>query len=66
MKNTTDLRNELVSVFEDLKAGRIDVKQAKAFTAVSNSMLKAVSTEADYNKFLGKKTEIDFLKTKKA
>ena len=30
---------------------------------LSNSILKTATSEADYNKFLGKKVEIDFLKT---
>tara|TARA_R110002049_G_scaffold178728_1_gene345825 strand:+ start:53 stop:253 length:201 start_codon:yes stop_codon:yes gene_type:complete len=66
MKNTTELREELVQSFNDLKKDKIDVQKAKAFVALSNSMLKSVSTEADYNKFLGKRTEIDFLKTPKS
>ena len=63
MKNTTDLRNELVNVFKDLKGRKIDCGAAKAMVMVSNSMLKSVGIEADYNKFLGKKDEIEFLRT---
>jgi len=63
MKNTTDLRNELINVFEDLKKRKIDVGSAKTMVAVSNSILKSASVEADYNKFLGSKDKIEFLKT---
>jgi len=65
MKNTTDLRNELVDVFADLKKRKIDTGAAKSMVALSNSILKSASVEADYNKFLGKKSEIEFLKTPK-
>jgi hypothetical protein len=63
MKNTTDLRNELVKVFTDLKARKIDTTAAKSMVALSNSILKSASVEADYNKFLNTKNEIEFLKT---
>ena len=63
MKNTTDLRDELINVFEDLKARKIDVSSAKTMVAVSNQILKSATAEANYNKFIGKKNEIKFLKT---
>ena len=65
MKNTTDLRNELIDVFNDLKKRKIDTGAAKSMVALSNSILKSASIEADYNKFLGNKDQIDFLKTPK-
>ena len=66
MKNTTDLRNELIEVFDDLKNRKIDTGSAKSMVALSNSILKSASVEADYNKFLGSKSEIEFLKTPKS
>lgn len=63
MKNTTDLRNELIKTFADLKKRKIDTTSAKAMVAVSNSILKSASLEADYNKFLGSKSKIGFLET---
>lgn len=63
MKNTTELRDELNKVYQDLKSNKIGVDQAKAFVAITNSMIKSVQKEAEYNKFLGEKAPIDFLKT---
>jgi len=65
MKNTTELRDELVKVFDDLKNRKINTASAKSMVALTNSILKSCSVEADYNKFLSKKTEIEFLKTPK-
>lgn len=65
MENTTELRKELVQVFTKLKNRKIDTQAAKAFVGISNSILKSAATEADYNKFLGEKAEIKFLKTPK-
>lgn len=63
MRNTTELRNEMVKVFNDLKGRKIDTTSAKTMVLVSNSILKSAAIEADYNKFIGQKTEIEFLKT---
>jgi hypothetical protein len=65
MKNTTELRKELVTVFQNLKNRKIDTASAKSMVAISNSILKSAGIEADYNKFLGKKDQIEFLKTQK-
>lgn len=65
MTNTTELRNQLIEVFKDLKKRKIDTTAAKSMVALSNSILKSASVEADYNKFLGEKSPIDFLKTPK-
>lgn len=63
MKNTTELRGELITVFKGLKSRKLDVTTAKTMVNVSNAILKSASTEADYNKFLGKKNIIKFLET---
>ena len=63
MKNTTELRTNLVEIFAKLKTRKIDVSTAKALIGVSNSILKSASSEADYNRFLGVKTPISFLET---
>jgi hypothetical protein len=65
MNNASDLRKELISLYNDLKSGKIDVKSAKALVSVSNCLLKSAAIEAEYNKFLNEKTEMEFLKTKK-
>lgn len=65
MKNTTELREELGQVFQDLKDKKITVKEAKSFCSLAIANIRSASVEADYNKFLGKVKEIQFLKTPK-
>ena len=65
MRNTTELRKELVEVFKNLKARKIDTNAAKTMVAVGNCILKSAALEADYNKFLGQKNGIGFLVTPK-
>ena len=63
MKNVKDLRNELIDVFAQVKSNKIEIKQAKAIVAVSNSILKSTQLELDHSKLIGSRKAIDFLKT---
>lgn len=63
MKNTTVLRNELSKVFERLKKKEITTDEARSFVAMTNSMIKSALSESEYNRFLGKREPISFLKT---
>lgn len=63
MNNTTELRKELSKVFKNLKSRKITTDEARASVGITNSMINSAMTESNYNKFLGKKTVISFLKT---
>lgn len=63
MKNVNNLRNELSKVFEQLKNNEIDIQQAKAIVATSNSMLKSAQLEMEHSKMTGSSKKIDFLST---
>lgn len=63
MRNVKELRNELVSVFEAVKTGKMDVGQGKTLVATSNAMLKSAQLELEHAKLIGKTKEIEFLKT---
>lgn len=63
MKNTKDLRNELVKVFIGVRDGEIEVATGKTLVATSNAMLKSAQLELEQNKLTGNKKVISFLKT---
>jgi len=63
MKNTTELREELSKVFQDLKDRKINVEEARAFTSIGNSMVKSAIAEANHNIYLEDSTPIKFLET---
>lgn len=63
MKNTTELRKELSKVFQDLKDRKINTEEARAFTSVSNSMVKSAIAEGNYNMYLENNSPILFLET---
>ena len=64
MENVAKLRNELSEVFTRLRADEINVSQAKAMVAASNSMLKSAQLEMEHAKMTGSKRGIAFLTTK--
>lgn len=63
MKNTKELRDELVKVFQGVSDGTIETSTGKTLVATSNAMLKSAQLELEQNKLLGKKKNIKFLET---
>lgn len=63
MQNTTELRNKLGEVFKDLKEKKITTDEARSLVGVTNSIIKSALAESEYNRFLGKREVIPFLKT---
>lgn len=61
MKNIKDLREELIDLFDLLKEGKIKTRDAKEIINCSGKIILSAKTELDYNKYIGKKVQIDFL-----
>lgn len=61
MKNIKNLRDEMVSVFEDIKSDKIDLKKARELTNAAGKILNTVKTQIMYNQLMDKKEKIDFL-----
>jgi len=64
MENVQGLRCELSKVFKQLKNNELDIQQAKAIVATSNSMLKSAQLEMEHSKMTGSAKSISFLETK--
>ncbi len=63
MNNVNELRKELVkSVFEPLKNKEIDYKSAAVLKGVAATMVASAKVQVDYQKMIGAKEEIEFLK----
>ena len=56
-----ELRNELISVFNNLKKGEIKQSDAKEFANVAGKIISTAKLEIEYNKIMGTKSKIDFL-----
>ena len=65
MKNVKELRDELVSIFEDVKCDRLDLEKAKVLVSASNSMIRGAGLELEHSKFTSNKNTIEFLNTDK-
>lgn len=61
MKNAKELRDEMVSVFNDVKADKIDLKKAKELTNAAGKILNTVKVQLTYNQLMDRKEKIDFL-----
>jgi len=62
--NVTELRNELVNVFTDLRSEKIKVSAAKQLINCAGKVLSSAKIEADYNRQMNNNKKIDFLENK--
>jgi len=51
MKNVTDLRNDLLDVYEQAKKGTIEQKLAAELANISGKVIKTAAIELAYNQF---------------
>ena len=63
MKNVKAVRDELVKVFDGVKAGEIDNNHGKTLVAATNAMLKSAQLELEHSKLVGSLKKIKFLET---
>lgn len=61
MKNISELRKEMIDVFNDVKSDRIDLKKAKELTNAAGKVINSVKVQITYNQIMDRKEKIDFL-----
>ena len=49
MKNINDLRNELMALFEEIKAEKVDVKLAAEMNNTAGKIINSVKVELEYS-----------------
>jgi hypothetical protein len=49
MKNVNDLRNSLLSLYEEIKCGEIDVKIASEMNNTAGKIINSVKLELEYS-----------------
>ena len=59
--NITQLRNELIKNFEDIKTDKINTKIAIAMNNTAGKILQTARIELDYTKHVKNKKKIKFL-----
>ena len=64
MKNVKELRDDLISIYQDLKSGRIGMSEAKELANVSGKIISTAKTQMEYNKMTGNNNgKIKFLES---
>lgn len=63
MKNITDLRTDLLRVYQGLRDGSIEVKTAKELSNSAGKIINSVRVELDYVGMRGEIPNIDFMQT---
>ncbi len=61
MKSATQLRHDLASVFDELRAGAIDTKQASELANLAGKMISSAKAQLEYYELTGQKPVIPFL-----
>lgn len=51
LRNVTDLRDDMLDVYEKTKAGVIDAKVTSELANVAGKIMKTAVVELDYNRF---------------
>ena len=65
MDNIKQLRDDLLQSFQELRARRLDPKEAKEITNMAGKIIMSSKVELDYNKYMDNNRVIDFLEVEK-
>lgn len=61
VKTNTDLRNAMLEVFNDLKKGKIGIRESKERANVAGKILSSAKLQLEYNAYTKSDAKIDFL-----
>ena len=59
--NVVELRDDLLDVYTDFRAGKIGSNEAKQASNVSGKILSSAKLQIEYNKMVQSKKRIEFL-----
>ena len=63
--NVTDLRDHLITVYNQLKDNEIGMQEAKGLANVAGKIISTGKSQMEYNKMVGSKTRIKFFEDDK-
>jgi hypothetical protein len=61
MRNIVELRNELASLFDDLKSGKIERNSAAEMNNSAGKIINSLKVELEYSALRKDKRKIEFL-----
>lgn len=63
IENVTQLRDDLIKIYEQVKSKEIGLKEAKELTNTAGKILSSAKLELEYKSYVGQKDKIEFLET---
>lgn len=63
MNTITDIRNDLIKVFSDLRDGKMEAKDAIEINNTAGKIINSVKVQLAYHALRGETPEIEFLST---
>lgn len=66
IENVQDLREDLISMYQNLKGGKIGLREAKERNNTAGKILNSAKLELEYNVYAKSNAKIAFLETSKA
>ncbi len=57
----TDLRDDLLKVYEDLRSGKLEPREVKELNNTAGKVIASAKVQLEYASLRGEKPEIDFL-----
>ena len=62
MQNITELRKSLADNYQQMKDGKMDIKEGKELSNCAGKIIQSLKVELEYQTLLGTKKEIKYLK----
>jgi hypothetical protein len=62
MQNITDLRKSLSDNYQQMKDGKMEIKEGKELSNCAGKIIQSLKVELEYQTLLGIKKEIEYLK----
>ncbi len=63
IENVKDLRNHLIKTLEELRGGKIGLRDARTTATVSGKIIKSAELQMEYNAYSGSKKKVQFLES---
>ena len=65
IKNNDDLRSDVINVYEELRQGKMTLREAKELTNTAGKIMSSAKIQLEYNIFMKAPRKIEFLEAKK-
>ncbi len=61
IKNVVDLRDSMIDVYDEMRASKIGIKEAREHANVAGKIISTAKLQLEYNAYMKTQIKIDFL-----